>query len=333
MGRDPAGAEPYVISVETSDLDEAREVCGEHLYPRTLRVIGGTPGLAARFAFLHLDGLTVGDVRYGAEIAGECGELGSYHVNMPIAGDFVASHCGQMISGTVARAGVYRPVGTNMLLRSSGDCHLLALKIERSSLEATLSALLDTPVRGPLRLTAEMDVNRAPGFSCAQLIRFLGGEIHNPKGLVYHPIVAAPIAESLLMSLLYAVGHQYQDDLRRPEARCARRRVDRVIDAIQAEPQRPYTLAALAEVAEVSLRSLQREFQRQVGLPPMAYLRRVRLARAHAQLLGLSPAETSTADVARRWGFAAPRRFTLRYLRTYGATPAETLRVHSRRNE
>jgi AraC-like DNA-binding protein len=169
-------------------------------------------------------------------------------------------------------------------------------------------------------------VRRAPGRGCAQLIRFLGAEIDNPTGLIYHPIVAAPLKESLLISLLYAVGHQYQDVLHRPESRCPRRRIKRAIDAIHAEPQRPYTLAALAEIAEVSLRCLQREFHRQVGLPPMAYLRKVRMARAHAELLGADPAETSVTDVARRWGFARPGRFTLRYLARYGATPAETLR-------
>jgi AraC-like DNA-binding protein len=329
-----AGAEPHaVVSVETGDLDEAREVCGEHLYPRTLRILDGPARLAARFAFLHLDGLTVGDIRYGAEIAGDCGELGSYHVNLPLAGTFVASHRGRRINGTVTRAGLYRPVGTNVLLRSSVDCRLLAVKIDRMALERTLSAVLDAPVRGPVELAGEMDVRRTPGLGCAQLIRFLGTEIANPTGLAGHPIVAAPIRESLLLSLLYAAGHQYQQNLRGAGPRCARRQVGWAIDAIHAEPQRPYTLTALAEIAGVSLRCLRREFQRQVGLPPMAYLRRVRLARAHAELLGADPADIAIPDVARRWGFARPGRFTSRYLAAYGATPAQTLRSADRSDD
>jgi hypothetical protein len=50
-----------------------------------------------------------------------------------------------------------------------------------------------------------MDVRHAPGFSWAQLIRFLGAEIDNPTSLIYHPMVAAPLGEGLLMSLVYAV--------------------------------------------------------------------------------------------------------------------------------
>jgi transcriptional regulator GlxA family with amidase domain len=156
-------------------------------------------------------------------------------------------------------------------------------------------------------------------------MRLIGAEIGNPTGLVYHPIVAAPLEESLLIALLYAVGHQYQDLLRSPQSRLARRQVKRAIDAIHAEPQRPHTVAALAQIADVSVRCLQREFHRQVGLPPMAYLRKVRMARVHAELLAADPVETSVTDIARRWGFARPDRFTRRYLARYGVTPAEAL--------
>ena len=52
----PADAKPFAVSVETSDLDEAREICGEHMYPRRLRVVDRPARLAARFAFLHLGG-------------------------------------------------------------------------------------------------------------------------------------------------------------------------------------------------------------------------------------------------------------------------------------
>lgn len=321
----PAGARPFAVSVETSDLDEAREICGEHLYPRTLRVVKQQARLSARFAFLHLGELTLADVRYGAEMAGDCGELGSYHVNLPLAGTFAASHGGRPIDGNTSRAGVYRPVGANVLHRSSADCHLLALKVKTTVLEDKLAALLDTPVRGHLQLAAHLDLRRSPGRGYAQLIRLIGAEIDNPTGLIYQPIVAAPLEESLLIALLYAVGHQYQDLLNHPQSRSPRRRIKRAIDAIHDEPQRPYTIAALAQIADVSQGFLRREFHREVGLPPMEYLRNVRVARAHAELRGADPVETSVVEIARRWGFTRPDRFTQRYVARYGVTPDDTL--------
>ena len=321
----PPGTGPFAVSIETADLDEAREVCGHHLYPRTLRLVGRPARLAARFSFLHMGGLTVADVRYGAEIAGECGELGSYHVNVPLAGWFAARHNGRQIHGNTSRAGVYRPGGRNILRRSSADCHLLAVKVETAVLEGQLAAFMDAPVRGPLRLASELDLRGAPGRGYADVIRLIGAEIRNPTGLVYQPIVAAPLEEYLLMSLLYAVDHQYSSVLHRPEGRSAGRLVTRAIEAIHGEPQRPYTIATLAQIADLSPRSLRYEFHRQVGVPAMAYVRQVRLARAHAELRAADPDQTTVAEVARRWGFPRAGRFAARYRARYGVPPSRTL--------
>jgi AraC-like DNA-binding protein len=323
---DPNFQAPFAVSVETSNLDEAREVCGEHLYPRSMRLVDQSARLAARFAFLHVGGLTVGDVRYGAAVAGECAELGSYHVNLVLSGSFAARQGARSINGDTHTAGVYRPVGHNFLHGASADCHLLGLSVETGVLEEALASLLNAPVRGRLRLAEQLDVRREPGRSCAELIRLFAEEIDNPSGLIYQPVVAAPLQESVVMSLLLAVGHQYEDVLRRQAPGCPGHHVARAIDAIHDEPQRPYTVAALAEIAGVGVRCLRQEFHRQIGMAPMAYLSAVRLARAHAELVDADPDQTSVADVARRWGFARPGWFAARYKTVYGVDPAETLR-------
>ncbi|MGN5382482.1 helix-turn-helix domain-containing protein [Streptomyces lasalocidi] len=59
----------------------------------------------------------------------------------------------------------------------------------------------------------------------------------------------------------------------------------------------------------------------------MAYLRRVRLAHAHRDLLAADPHSGATVGgVAARWGFAHPGRFAALYRTVYGISPAETLR-------
>jgi AraC-like DNA-binding protein len=317
---------PVAVSVETSDLDEAREVCGEHLYPRSMRPADRSARLAGRFTFLHLGRLTLADVRYGAEMTGRTGELGSYHVNLPLAGTFAAGQGGREITGDPGRAGVYRPVGENVLHRSSADCHLLALKVEPASLEDQLGLLLDAPVRESLRLDGELDVRGQPGHTFASLVRLLGAEIENPTGLVHDPIVGAPLEEALLLALLYAAGHQYRDALTGRQVAAGDRHVDRVIEAIHADPRQPYTLAGLARLAGVSPGALRRAFHRKVGLSPMAYLREVRMIRAHADLRAADPERTSVADIARRWGYARPDRFATRYRERYHTDADETLR-------
>jgi SpoVK/Ycf46/Vps4 family AAA+-type ATPase len=102
--------------------------------------------------------------------------------------------------------------------------------------------------------------------------------------------------------------------------------VKRVIDAMQASPATPFTAAELADIAGVSIRTLQAAFRTHVDMSPMAYLRNLRLERVHAELLASEPSSTSVTEVANRWGFTHLERFAASYSRKYGAHPSETLR-------
>jgi transcriptional regulator GlxA family with amidase domain len=61
----------------------------------------------------------------------------------------------------------------------------------------------------------------------------------------------------------------------------------------------------------------------------MAYLRRVRLARAHAGLRDADPGRHTVAEIAGRWGFTHLGRFAEAYRERYGRPPSETLRSGS----
>ncbi|WP_338702140.1 helix-turn-helix transcriptional regulator [Streptomyces sp. Q6] len=100
----------------------------------------------------------------------------------------------------------------------------------------------------------------------------------------------------------------------------------RAVDAMRARPEHPFTTAELAAEARVGVRWLQEAFGRYVGLPPMAYLRAVRLERAHADLAAADPYTTTVADIAHRWGFGHLGRFADQYRTKYGRVPSVTLR-------
>lgn len=71
----------------------------------------------------------------------------------------------------------------------------------------------------------------------------------------------------------------------------------------------PLTVSSIASRSFVSVRSLQQGFRRHLGTSPMAYLRAVRLRRAHQTLLESDPSTVSVAAVAYRWGFSNLGRF------------------------
>jgi AraC-like DNA-binding protein len=109
-------------------------------------------------------------------------------------------------------------------------------------------------------------------------------------------------------------------DARRPGT------VHRAIAFIESNADMDIDIGDIAAAAEVSRRAIQLAFRRHLDTTPTAYLRRVRLDFAHAELIAGSPAELTVTEVAYRWGFSSPSRFAERYRVAYGISPSETLR-------
>lgn len=102
-------------------------------------------------------------------------------------------------------------------------------------------------------------------------------------------------------------------------------RVRRVLDHVRRHPADGLSTASLAQIAGVSARALQDDFQREVGTSPMAYVRAVRLERVHEELTARA-GEVSITDVATRWGFFHLSRFAYHYRQRFGVLPSVTVR-------
>jgi AraC-like DNA-binding protein len=101
-------------------------------------------------------------------------------------------------------------------------------------------------------------------------------------------------------------------------AHSATRAVMRARMRIDDDPASTVTLAALAAEAGLSRFQLLREFARETGLPPHAYLIQRRVARAR-QLIATG---CVLADAAAGAGFADQSHMTRAFVRLYGVTPA-----------
>ena len=101
--------------------------------------------------------------------------------------------------------------------------------------------------------------------------------------------------------------------------------VKRVEEWIDAHWKEDITAEKLAEVAGVSLRSIQATFKRVREYTPMAYLKKVRLRAAHAMLADGEPGVTVT-QVAFACNFMSTSYFTHEYCQQFGELPSETLR-------
>ena len=103
------------------------------------------------------------------------------------------------------------------------------------------------------------------------------------------------------------------------------RDIKKAIEHMRAARDPKITMAELVKVCGVCERTLHKHFRTFVGASPLAYWRRLRLARVHEHLLNATSGE-SIGSVALKYGFEHFGRFSTQYRRSFGETPSYTLR-------
>ncbi|MFG2648663.1 AraC family transcriptional regulator [Streptomyces sp. NPDC048436] len=316
-------------------MDEAQLMIGATFYSNFMDVIEGPRTFRAEFDVGRLGALTVGEMSCGADVRMRLGELGAYHVNILLGGHMSFRQGGA--AGRVAtaeRAGVFQPVGDTVVERWSGDCRVLAVKVDREALDQRLEQLLGRSVRTPLELGPELDTTRGPGRGWARLVAAVIEELRDEQpgaaqdsaSLYTSPLIAAPLQETILNGLLLAAEHPFRAELNRPADKLRPAPVKRAMDAVRERPEHPFTPTGLAAEARVGVRWLQEAFRRYVGMSPMAYVRDVRLTRVRDELRVADPWALSVSEVAHRWGFSHLGRFAEQYRARFGELPSQTLR-------
>ncbi|HEU4350095.1 MAG TPA: AraC family transcriptional regulator [Actinoplanes sp.] len=320
-----SGEAPTVVQISTADMDQARSLLLRFYYPISV----GAPDGADRFALdldvIQLGSLTVGQLGFGGRTTLIASELDGYHVTLPTAGRVLTRQAGHEVVASPRIAAVFRPGHPAYGLHDAHSAEL-DVKISGPALEAELSALLGREA-GRIDLPPTMDLSDGPGQSFRRMVGMLRDELPDSASLIYQPLIAQRVRQSLLRGLLLSLPHRYYGELTEPARPGAPRTIRRAVNAIHDQPERPFSVADLAGIAGVSVRSLQVGFRRHVGYPPMAYLRQVRLARARDALRTADPARVTVAAVAHRWGFAHLGRFASAYRSSFGESPSETLRA------
>ncbi|MER5886263.1 AraC family transcriptional regulator [Streptomyces sp. NPDC001941] len=195
-------------------------------------------------------------------------------------------------------------------------------------LETLLDAtVVDTTVAGAGPPTGRLDVVEhlpvAPEAAarleatvgCLRTVLALG-----PQDGAGSPALLDSFARLLAASLLGCMPRPHGPAV--PDAYPATLR--RAVDYIHAHAHQPVALSDITTAAQVTARALQYAFA-QIRTTPLAYLRDVRLARAHDDLRDARPGSATVTDVASRWGFAHPGRFAAYYRSAYGTNPSATL--------
>lgn len=310
-------------------LDEFRTQLNTYFYPARVETLSRNADLqTSLLSAVHLEHITVGYVRFGSEAMVDPGALGAYHINVPLSGQ-VASECGpRQALATPGRGAVFTPREHTVLPWWSADASQLCIKLSKTSVEDELEALLGHPIAHDIQFELALDLTTAPSASWLAAIRLLIEEIDREDGLLKRSAAHRTYMERLIIAgLLHTQPHDYLEELLTPAAPARPRTIKRVVDLIESNPQVNYTLADLARHAGVSARRLQIAFQDHLGTTPTKYYRKVKLEHARADLLD---GKGSVTDVAYRWGFTHPGRFSKHYGCAFGESPSQTLK-HARR--
>lgn len=274
--------------------------------------------------------VTVSDITFLTDVVVECDDVGAgYYVHLPVLGRMESRYGGSKLTATRELAAVYSPDGGSFAGQWEAGSRVLCVRLDDAAVATALARL---PGREPAPVTGfelAMNTRQGLGRTWVEQLLVLGRQPAGPDGLLAHPLVSRPLAESLVNGFLLAAGHSRSAAVAAAAVAVEPTLPDTVrkaIDVIEADPQAPLTVSDLAASCGVGTRALQHGFQRHIGMSPMAYLRDSRLRQADAALRAAAPGDT-VASIAHRWGFAHQGRFAAVYEAKYGQPPGRTLRA------
>ena len=312
----------------TTSPEQAMHLCQTAFYPHQLKLLGPSKNFGFTQRVTRIGPVTMADVTYETDVALSFDQTrASYHVNIPLNGWFESRHQGQAITATPEAASVFGPDGETTVNRWPAGTRNLAVKIDQIAVDRALEALTGGSVESPVPFDGTLKVRAGAAHDWVRLLLMVHHQLDRPDSLLRHPVVWDPLVESLIHGLLLVADHPHrsalaaQADPGRPAA------VRDAMDIIDAGSHLPLTTSALARQCHVSVRTLQEGFQRHLGISPMAYLRQVRLRRAHRDLRSGHPSHDTVASIAHRWGFTHLGSFAAAHKRMYGETPRQALRA------
>ena len=328
----PSPAGTTRLSITSHDLYETRAISERLYYPLSLEVLGNHNEFGMQLDVVQTGPITIGLLSFGTEVQITTSTLSdAYEVNIPITGELLTASGADRVTATPTTAAVYR-ADRDSVIRGWGDdqpCRMLALKIERRALEDQLERLIGRRIAAPISFDFPLDIASGRGKEWWALLRARSAQVYDDDSLYQHPLLMAPMAQSVMLGLLMSAEHDYTDCVDRLATEspgCASAAIIRAKEYICAHIDDPLTATGIADACGLSVRALQQGFQISMQTSPMRYLRELRLRKVREDLLIADPETTSVAEIAHRWGFGHLGRFAGFYRDVYGERPSAALR-------
>lgn len=306
--------------------EEARQQIGRALSPHQLQVRDHPQAFDARHNQVRLGRVALNVLSYGAEVQIDPGERGDFYlIQLPLQGRARVDSGGRSAWVGPEVLSVLLPGAPTSMLWS-GDCAMLMLQVPRAALGSQLYAAGgDGAGAAAFRFTQSRHEPAVAAWW--QAVADLTRNLHwHGRQWLRHPAAKTAMEAFLLggLALLLPEVRSGTDP-----ARATPRQLQRALDYIEEHALDPPGLAAIAQAASMSPRTLETAFRRHLDQTPLGYARSVRLDRVHAALreAATQGADASVTDIALQHGFVHMGRFATYYRARFGCPPSRTLRA------
>jgi AraC-like DNA-binding protein len=308
-----------------SEPAQAEAIVTDFYLPHHLEVTPSETHLNMSLGAFRLGQLTIGRLTYGQDVTLETEEAANFHVDIPVAGHAeMKAGKGDPVVAQWGKGAVFSPAEAAHL-HWSDDCSQMCLMVPPASLETALEELLGRSIVHPLRFDFVMNLRGPVGHSWIETLQLVARELDDGPGLLTHRRAGRHVQSLLLDGLLLGQPHSYSEEISAQTRPGSSATIARAVSLVNDRADEPWSSTSLARAVHVSVRGLQEGFKRDVGRPPMRYLRDVRLRRVHSALRGAAPGGTSVQIVAAHWGFVHMGRFAAAYRAAFGESPSTTL--------
>lgn len=309
--------------VRTRDADEARFEVAQQFCAHQLTPTGRGAGLDVVHNGYRLGSVGLNYLRYGAEVRIQPVAFERFWlVQIPLTGRAVIHTDGQVVHSDPRVASMPSPDVPADMSWGAGNEQLIVY-LDR----ATVQRHSGRTVEPDLDLVFEPAVHLgSPRLqSWLRLIGYVRGEIDAGSELLETPLIRSQLEDLIITGLLSGQPNSASDQPSVGHGPAVSRTVRQAVALIEESPELPWRVEELARAVGVSARTLQENFQHDRGQSPMQVLRRVRLQRAHDELVVSDHHSTTVTQVALRWGFGHLGRFSTTYRSLYAESPSETL--------
>jgi len=311
---------------QSANPDYVCEMLGRVLGSQRIDVTGGTASLDARLHTRRLSDVSISFLAFGTEVIVQSNSPSTHFaIHLPLTGASTSICEGDRFTCTPNLALVVSP-GDTVGMHWHRGCTTLIVRIERVALEAELATVLGECIRRPLRFVRQMDTTHGGGALVSNALRHFAAQLDRTGGLLDNKTFVRAFERMLIVELLFGQPHNYSSRLDTEHAPAMSRVVEHAVAVLESHPEQPHTVTRLAEQVAVSVRSLQRAFQVELGTTFQEVLQDIRLRRVHDELRTAHPDDVTISAVMAKWRLPVKGHTYAAYRRRYGETPMCTLK-------